>query len=107
MSKVVTYKARVGNALPVLGRSTSTRELIFYSFGAELQEVIACTGVTELVQSADMCLQGGQYFSAQYKAYPGKVNGKLKFTAVFTKKPVLTLQYSSNGSGNSSLASDF
>ena len=102
MAKVFTYRVRAGNAVPILcdAPTDPSEGNIIFTFGTETQEVISCSSDTDVVKSSDMCLLGGMYFSAQYRALPGKVGGKLVFTSVLTKKPVRTNTYP-NTCGNS------
>lgn len=99
MVKVTTYQVRAGNALPTLGGgSTSTGNIIF-TFGTETQEENSeeCSTV-DILKSKDMCLLGGDYFSANYKAIPGKKNGDLIFSTNITKKPIYSNDYSDGNS---------
>jgi hypothetical protein len=88
---VNTYKVRSGPAIPVVGKGTTSKAITIFTFGVERQEVISqCASEVDFLTSKDMCLMGGDYFSANYRAFPGKIDGKLYFTAVLTKKPVKT-----------------
>ena len=87
--KVTSYKVRSGPAIPIIGEGTTSNGITIFTFGVETQDVIStCTSETEILTSKDMCLMGGEYFSANYRAFPGKINCKLYFTAVLTKKPI-------------------
>jgi len=96
MVKVYTYRIRAGNAISIVCDDTinniSQGNLVF-TFGTESQEINSCSADQDLLKSSDMCMLGGNYFSATYRAYPGKVNGKLVFNSVITKKPVLSNEY--------------
>lgn len=110
MAIVNTYKVRIGNTIPIVstGEGSSTGNIIF-TFGTETQEVISCSSDSEVVGSSDMCLLGGEYFSANYRALPAKVNGDLVFVSNLTKAPVFSEDYRSVncGSISSSLSGDF
>lgn len=93
--KVNSYKVRSGPAIPVIGGGTTSKAITIFTFGVETQEVISeCASEVNFLTSKDMCLMGGEYFSANYRAFPGKIdlndgNGsRLYFTAVLTKKPI-------------------
>lgn len=97
MVKVTTYKQRSGPAIPVMDGATSKGTIIF-SFGSETQEVITeCSTETNFLGSNDMCLLGGEYYSAQYRAFPGKINNKLVFNSVLNKKPVSRAEIKTEG----------
>ena len=87
---VTTYKQRLGNAIPIVGTGSISTGVIIFTFGFETQEVLSCGSTHEMLKSTDMCLMGGNYFSANYKALPGKVGGKVAFSSVTTKKPILS-----------------
>lgn len=100
MAKITTYQVRAGNALPRLGTGTTSAGNIIFTFGTETQEVESeeCSKLG-IVTSKDMCLLGGDYFSANYKALPGKVDGELIFNTNIAKKPILSDKYGSNNGG--------
>lgn len=93
MTTTAIYNVRASNAIPLLCGSTTSQGNIIYTFGTECQEVILCGYTSKVLKSEDMCLLGGEYFSANYKALPGKVNGKLVFTSNLAKKPSITNEY--------------
>lgn len=115
MVKVITYTVRTGNAIPKLcdAPSDPSEGNIIFTFGTETQEVISCGFDINVVKSKDMCMFGGDYYSATYKALPGKVSGKLVFNSVLAKRPERTDTYpscSSNGTGSidpSAIEGDF
>lgn len=104
-SPITTYKTRMGNAIPIMGAGSSSEGTIIFTFGYEYQEILSCGSTDSILGSKDMCLLGGEYFSANYKALPGKVDGKVAFSSVSAKKPVLTLTPPPNGGG--CLSGDF
>lgn len=111
MAKLVTYKVRSGNSIPIIaggGGDSSTGNVIF-TFGTETQEIISCAAEDDVLGSSDMCLLGGEYFSASYNALPAKVNGQLKFTSNITKPPVFSANYNTGciGSSSSPISGDF
>lgn len=112
MARLVTYKLRIGNSIPIIaggGGNSSTGNVIF-TFGTETQEIISCAAEDEVLGSADMCLLGGDYFSANYNALPAKVNGKFKFTSNITKPPIFSANYNTGGAAcisSSSISGDF
>lgn len=81
---VTTYKVRAGNSLPIQGGA------IVFTFGVERQEIELSECATGILTSEDMCLFGGDYFSANYKALPGRIDGDLIFNSTQAKKPVIT-----------------
>lgn len=99
---VTTYKVRTGNSLPDVNSGSIENKVIFYLFGSETQEVINC-GDNEVVKTTDMCMFGGDYYSAQYSAYPGKVDGKLLFSANLAKRPILSATYKTGGGSSNGL----
>jgi len=88
---VTTYKVRSGNPLPGAGGN------IIFVFGTETQEIENNDCSSEVKTSKDMCLLGGDYFSANYKAYPGSFGSELVFSETLAKKPIATNEYSGNG----------
>jgi len=95
MVKLITYKVRVGNAIPILcdKPEDASKGNVVFTFGTETQEVISCSADDKVVGSKDMCMRGGFYFSANYRALPGKVNGRLVFNSVLTKDLIRTNTY--------------
>lgn len=95
MAKLNTYKVRSGNAIPIIpdGGGNSSQGSIIFTFGTERQEIISCGSEEEVASSRDMCLLGGEYFSANYSALPAKVNGKIKFASNLAKAPKLSSSY--------------
>ena len=91
MVLVTTYKIRQGNAMPLLCDSSQSSGVIIFLFGSETQEVSSCAKDDDVKLSEDMCLMGGDYFSANYQAYPARLNcNKMIFKSVVTKKPILS-----------------
>lgn len=109
MVKITTYSIRTGNAVPKMcGEPTDPSEgNIIFTFGTETQEIISCGSDTNVVKSKDMCMFGGDYFSANYRALPGLVNGKLVFESQLTKKPERTDSYPSCGGNSTGGSVDF
>lgn len=105
MSSFTNYKVRRGNAIPLLCNNNATSEgLIIFTFGTETQEVINCSVEEDVIHTTDMCMfTDGEYYSASYKAHPGKVNGQLRYSANLTKPPQRSGDYddSNNCDGNS------
>lgn len=100
MAVITTYKVRSGNPLP----TSQGGNVIVFCFGTEAQDIENNSCETQVLKSSDMCMYpDGQYFSANYKAYEGKVNGELLFSANLTKKPVISNNYNNSGGkqGNS------
>lgn len=94
MATVITYQIRSGNGVPLLCNGSSPSEgNIVFTFGTETQEVINCSFDSDVITSKDMCLLGGDYYSATYKALPGKVGGKLVFNSTLMKKPIRSAIY--------------
>lgn len=95
MIKVTTYKVRSANAIPIMpqGGGSSSDGVIVFTFGSETQETISCGSDRDVIRSSDMCLLGGEYFSANYSALPGKINGDLVFQSNLAKVPVLSKNY--------------
>lgn len=108
MVKVTTYNVRAGNAIPKLcdNASDPSEGNIIFTFGTETQEVISCGFDTDVLRSKDMCMFGGEYFAANYKALPGLVGGKIVFNSVLTKRPIKSNKYPACN-GSSSAAIDF
>lgn len=104
MVKVTTYKARSSNAIPVIpdGGGNSSKGNIVFLFGTETQVIESCASTEDVKTSKDMCLLGGDYFSASYSALPAKVNGKIKFSSNTAKAPVYSSNYSSSQCKSSS-----
>ena len=104
MAKVTTYKVRSGNAIPIIanGGGDSSTGIVIFTFGTETQEIITCAAEDDVIGSADMCLLGGEYYSANYSALPAKVNGNLKFTSNLAKAPVFSANYKAGGCSGSS-----
>jgi hypothetical protein len=95
MTTLNSYTVRAGNAIPLMCDKpvdASTGNLVF-TFGTECQEINTCGYTNQIIKSTDMCLLGGIYYTATYKALPGKVNGQVVFQSVLTKKPVLSADY--------------
>lgn len=101
MAQSTSFKVRHGNAIPIMAGSSMTNAFV-WTFGSESQEIEACESTAEVLASKDMCLLGGEYFSAQYKAHPGKANGSLVFNSVLAKKPNYS-QDIPNGGGQKDL----
>lgn len=101
MSSITTYNVRAGNAFPDVGEGSISTGAVIFTFGVELQEVLSCSTEKTVLKSKDMCLLGGSYFSASYRAYPGKVAGNLVFNSTVTKKPIFTNNYGGNNLSSS------
>ena len=90
------YKAIMGKPLP----KCEGGAVIFF-FGSECYDVTLDTATETLVNSSDMCMQGGPYFAAAYKAYPGQVqDGNLLFTAQLISAALIRSDTTSCGEGD-------
>lgn len=100
MAVVNVHRQRNGNPLPILGGGSTSSGAVMYIFGNECQRVITCSNDDTPVRSEEMCLLGGLYWSASYKALPNKVSGKVRYNATLTEKPIIgqNIQCQSGGS---------
>ena len=87
---LVSYKVRSSNSFPIQGGN------LIFTFGTECQQVIFNECASTILTSRDMCMLGGNYYSATYKAYPGSIGGQLVFSATEASRPVYTGQYGSS-----------
>ncbi|RKZ85081.1 MAG: hypothetical protein DRQ39_07595 [Gammaproteobacteria bacterium] len=93
--------------MPILGSNSTSTGAIMYVFGYECQEVITCSNDTTVLKSEQFCLMGGEYWSANYKALPAKVDGSVRFNVTITKKPVLSQSEPNCGGGGNCSLIDF
>lgn len=105
MVKITTYKLRIGNAISIICGGTQSTGIILFAFGTEYQDIINCSFTHKVITSADMCLMGGDYFSANYKGYSGKVDNNFTYNSNLTTKPALCAEY--NGTCGIYLLGDF
>jgi len=101
MVTVVNYKVRRGN--PVSSLCEDGSPVYIFTFGTETQEIISCLKETEVLTTLDMCLLGGDYFAASYKAHPGKVNDRFVFSSNIQSPVIRSGSYpgdSFGGGGN-------
>lgn len=90
MVKVNTYRVRQGNPMPLLCDGDTSYGLVITFFGEERQEVNSCDADTEVLKSEDMCLRGGEYYSASYQAHQSRIDcDQMVFKSVTTKPPIL------------------
>ncbi len=102
MVKVITYKVRQGNPMPLLCDGDVSTGVIINFFGAETQEVYSCEAEDRILKSEDMCLRGGDYFSASYQAHQSRLDcNKIVFKSVVTKPPKLLSNDALDTTGNS------
>jgi hypothetical protein len=76
-----TYRLRSSGPFPVKAGFK------IHTFMAEKSEVTVHEIITSLLSSDDMALQGGEYVSASYSAYPYTLNGEIAFSGQEIKKP--------------------
>lgn len=89
MVKTTTYKVRSGPGMPIMGDSDISAGVVIFTFGSETQKIEAgCSNEIDIT-SKDMCLMGGAYFSASFKAMPGTVDGNLIFSSTKATKPIM------------------
>ena len=93
MAEVTTYKVRSGNSLAL----EESGEFYVFVFGSETQDLETAECTDTLLSSDDMCFLGGEYFSANYQAIPGLVEGKILFTQSQAKKPILSNETGKEG----------
>jgi len=111
MTKTFSYKIRAGNSIPIVpdGGTSSSKGNIIFTFGTEKQEILNCGSDRDVLSSDDMCLLGGEYFSASYSALPAKVNGQLRFVSSLAKAPIISAKYDTGkpcGQGSPVAAAD-
>ena len=87
MANTTTYTVRTGRPIPIMGNSGAANGIRQYTFGYECQKVITCSTEETVITSEDMCLWGGDWYSASYRALPVKVNKKVLFNATLRGIP--------------------
>jgi hypothetical protein len=87
MAIVDIHRARNGNPMPIMGGNSTSTGAVMYMFGNECQRVITCSDDGAPLRSEEMCLMGGAYWSASYRALPAKVDGDVKYNSTITEIP--------------------
>lgn len=77
------YNAIISKPMP-----TCDGNAVIFNFGSECTQITTDTADSEIIASDDMCINpDGQYVAAVYRAYPGKISGRLLFSSTLTHIP--------------------
>jgi hypothetical protein len=91
----ISYKVRSSNAFTPKGGGN-----LIFTFGTECQSTNLNECAQSNLKSTDMCMLGGEYYTATYKAYPGTLNGSLVFSSTESERPIYSADYNSCSSSN-------
>lgn len=89
MIKTTQQLIRSGNPITRVTDEVAAKDIVVFTFGVEISEVESCSITTYVVGSEEMCMfqqdtEEG-YFSTDFSALQGKVEGKLVFEANLVK----------------------
>jgi hypothetical protein len=101
MAIIHSYQVRAGRPMPILCDTTgATQEVLTFTFGTECQKIYNCSVDEKVIESSEACLQNPDedaVFSASYRAFPTKVQGKIVYNSTVKEIPSLHNDYDTSG----------